>query len=529
MLIGLSKPFLIVCFFQTLTCTYLQSQIDFNSVYEHYYPKIDTQNPDSVLADLIRFEKQVAREASSLQLILAKMYLSEQLASNGKYEQAMTLLLEGEELAEKLNHKLLKGRISYKKGEIQTNLNNYEAAIELFEKAATICKTEKDSQYLAIAYEQLAALYGYKKETEVSTAYYKNAIRLLKKYWPVRDLAIAYSNYGNVLSMSDSSEKAIRYYRKAKKINESNGYTEQLVPSLQNLADELYYADSLNQALLLLRKANKLNEENNWPRYQVVNYSIQSKLFEAYGELDSAIFYLKRKLELSDTIMGPSVQVKIAELNSERELRKKKSDLDSKSKEIQILGTHNKNLFAGILIVSFSLLLLSILIIFLKRKNRKVRNESRESMNKLKELLNQKKVEIENFRQNTTSGSGTSSQQRPVNIPISTHNLRILTPDDWTSFKRIFNKTYPGLLRKIRLEYPNLTEAEERLFLLLLLNLRSNELTNILGVQKDTIKKTRSRLRKKLNLATRESLETFIQHYILTGTDEGSNKTRKQE
>ncbi len=90
------------------------------------------------------------------------------------------------------------------------------------------------------------------------------------------------------------------------------------------------------------------------------------------------------------------------------------------------------------------------------------------------------------------------------------YSQRILTPSDWLSFKAYFEREYPGYLNRIRSCFAGITEAEERLFLFVKLRLTNREIATILGISADSVKKTRSRLRKRLNLSENVELENFV-------------------
>lgn len=93
------------------------------------------------------------------------------------------------------------------------------------------------------------------------------------------------------------------------------------------------------------------------------------------------------------------------------------------------------------------------------------------------------------------------------------YNQRILTPEDWAIFKVHFEKTYPGYLLRLRSVHSTLSEAEERLFLFLKLQLTRKEIADILGISPDSVKKARTRLRKRLELEREDSLEDFVQSF----------------
>ena len=73
----------------------------------------------------------------------------------------------------------------------------------------------------------------------------------------------------------------------------------------------------------------------------------------------------------------------------------------------------------------------------------------------------------------------------------------ILTEEDWLEFKLLFEKVHPHFIAGQKNIYPDLTPAETRLLVLEQLNLSTHEMANMLGVSKNTINQTRSRLRRK--------------------------------
>ena len=81
------------------------------------------------------------------------------------------------------------------------------------------------------------------------------------------------------------------------------------------------------------------------------------------------------------------------------------------------------------------------------------------------------------------------------------------------TFKKHFERSFPGYLSHLRETFPELSQAEERLFLLYKLNLNSKEITKILGISESTVKKGRTRLRKKLGLDKEQDLEQFIREF----------------
>jgi DNA-binding CsgD family transcriptional regulator len=81
---------------------------------------------------------------------------------------------------------------------------------------------------------------------------------------------------------------------------------------------------------------------------------------------------------------------------------------------------------------------------------------------------------------------------------------------DWDDFKLYFEQIHTGFYAKLKISYPELTPLELRHCALIRLNLTLAECASILGISNDSLKVSRTRLRKKLNLSPNQSLTDFI-------------------
>jgi DNA-binding CsgD family transcriptional regulator len=81
---------------------------------------------------------------------------------------------------------------------------------------------------------------------------------------------------------------------------------------------------------------------------------------------------------------------------------------------------------------------------------------------------------------------------------------------DWEDFKFYFEQIHTGFYSRLNLNYPDLTPLELRHCALIRLNLNLSECASILGISNDSIKVSRTRLRKKLKLNPNQSLTEFV-------------------
>ncbi|HLG35515.1 MAG TPA: hypothetical protein VI757_11595 [Bacteroidia bacterium] len=96
--------------------------------------------------------------------------------------------------------------------------------------------------------------------------------------------------------------------------------------------------------------------------------------------------------------------------------------------------------------------------------------------------------------------------------------LKILTKDDWNKFQMNYNKVFPGSIKKTVTAFSDLTESELRMFLLIKLGIRIREVASVLGISQESVRKTRYRMRKKLNIGEEDDLDEFVKKF--SGSDD---------
>lgn len=80
----------------------------------------------------------------------------------------------------------------------------------------------------------------------------------------------------------------------------------------------------------------------------------------------------------------------------------------------------------------------------------------------------------------------------------------------WKQFEDHFLKINPDFYSRILIKHPDLTKSELKLCALLRLNLDSKEIASILCQEYDSVRVSRTRLRKKLNLANETNLVNYL-------------------
>jgi tetratricopeptide (TPR) repeat protein len=122
-------------------------------------------------------------------------------------------------------------------------------------------------------------------------------------------------------------------------------------------------------------------------------------------------------------------------------------------------------------------------------------------------LIEQSGREIEKLR---SSIDESDARQEAVDVLQQLYTSTILTDEEWNNFKMLFEQVHKGYLQRLKDKMPELTPADTRFIVLSKLNLSNKEMAGILGVQHDTIRSYKHRLRKRFGLSEDANIKSFV-------------------
>jgi len=491
------------------------SQNNFNALYEDLDPASDTTSMEEREAMHIDFLENARADDDKLKIIIGHLYLSNDYIIQSNYTESMSHLVQADSLASVENDTLLLGKINHKKGTVYSLLENNEESIKYYETALRQSTRAGDSLNMAITLEQLGSKHISLKNLERAAQYYEKAMPLVERHCSPKSEIVTLVNYGRLKKKQGDFDKAIELQNQAIKLGEEIEDDYEIYAAKINLAFTYSVKNDLIAARDLFKECIQVYEENKWLDFQAVAYDGLAHTYEKAGNADSAYHYFLQYHYLQDSIVGANVQNQISTLENKMELQKK--DIEILTQKTITLKSQQK--FKNAIIGLLALFMLGSWVVwyyFHQAKKVKLRLiENRESLRELSNLLSLKNAELRDITTQLKSQSN-SSIQEDISVPLEETNfydMNILTESDWQTFKSLFERSYPKYLQKIRTKFPEISPAEERLFIFIKLQISNKEAANILGVQSETVKKTRTRLRKKLGLERQENLNEFIQYF----------------
>ncbi len=82
--------------------------------------------------------------------------------------------------------------------------------------------------------------------------------------------------------------------------------------------------------------------------------------------------------------------------------------------------------------------------------------------------------------------------------------------EDWEIFEKYFNVVFGGLLERLAVKYPQLSQGDLKLLAYLKLNLSNKEIANLLNISYRSVEMAKYRLRKKLDLEANDNFSSIL-------------------
>jgi len=277
-------------------------------------------------------------------------------------------------------------------------------------------------------------------------------------------------------------------------------------------------------ALLSYRKGkyqkaiNILNDlKSGFPNYNRMDevYLDLSQAYAYLGMPDSSIHYSRLLFELNDEQKSEANAQALKRTEENMELYQMRVDMLSLKNDQQEKDLQLKNLLLLIASLVIVVLVLAGIFYYLNKKRKEeIRQKSEQLSEKNKELtlvgleVAQKSQWLNSLKKAVNKGADDSEEIRRI---LKAELVRLNKIEkDWANFLNYFEDLYQGFYSKLRERSKSISTSELRLASLIKLELSNSEIADLLNVSSDSVKSSKYRLKKKLNLSEDQDLAQFI-------------------
>ena len=379
--------------------------------------------------------KEAIKIAKELSHAYSIAYASKQIGLVYKYkteyDSAMFYYNRSMEIFDKLGIKRERSILLNRIANIQKRKGQFQLALESFQSALKNSVSQKDTMMLSALYNNLAILYYDLGNYDKALDYQMLNLSIKKAQKSDDYTAIILMNIGNIYQAKDLSEKAIEYYTESLVYMEISGYKydhslllhnmglvyeelgnhkealdyynraiilekelndqEMLVYSTQGVGNILIDMGNFEEGIGYLEKSYRLAERNQDLR-QIHKLSRNLFLeYEAKQNYKSGFKYLKKYVEIEDSLFSIEGKKEIIELEQKYEAEKRKQQIAflEKEREIQKLELEKqeientqKSFQRNVLIIAFALAILLSIYFAMSSKRRKKINGLLRKQNK---------------------------------------------------------------------------------------------------------------------------------------------------
>ncbi|MCS6820205.1 MAG: hypothetical protein RMJ53_05905 [Chitinophagales bacterium] len=352
------------------------------------------------------------------------------------------------------------------------------------------------------------------------------------------------SNLFITLILSKRYEEAMKLYRSETHLlrQKLQEYDKPMaIQIMLNYAKGLVHENKLEEAIKETKLALEISQKHNLKTQELISVNQLAQLYEKKGDCNNAIQYIKKTMELNDSILNFEKTKSIEELN----IKYKSHVKDLTISQLNIQRKSDRRLKVGLGFISL-LVLTSSFIIYNRQKAKyklekelllkneellKAQNELNQSkLNLYEQELSFQKEQLESYTRSVLEKSALIEElKQQLNAlpsektnPISDEKIQkikelvesqILTEDQWNEFRKKFDAVHNNFFLKLKNSYPEITNAEMRMAALIKLNMNNKQIASMLGVSDETVYKTKYRLKKRMGIENDTPLEDILKGY----------------
>jgi len=420
-------------------------------------------------------------------------------------------------------------------GETYNLQEQYDKSLEFHFKALNERKKIPNG-HIAHSYQNIGRLYINIEQYNKAINYYRKALDIRLQQKNKKHIAMCYNGLGNANLKLGAVETAIPFFEKSVVITDSlkAPYVQSI--ALKGLAKSYLKINKLVTAKQYVSQILLSANKHKYRDHRKDGYRILSDIYLANDDYKNAFRYYQKYVTLKDSLINSKTFTQIAELEGVYNTEKKEQEI-IRLKQQQLLFKEKQRYktFTTYAIITVIILLLGFLwyrnlkrkssynqgieikeqeneITQLKLESEEVKNKHyANELNQFMQLMISKNNQIKDLQQELDNIPFKDEQEKEsIEKIIQLHNSRILTDEDWKSFRLIFEQIHPHFIKNLMSKNTSISQGDLKLATLIKLNLSNPEISSILGISAESVRKNKYRFRKKINFNDDESLRKFI-------------------
>ena len=436
-------------------------------------------------------------------------------------------------------------------GIYKSDCGEYDSAEVYLTKSLEINKKIKNEHGIINNKGNLGRLYERQGFLEKAEKIYLEIVSSLVKIQDTQALPVSYYNLSSVYQSKEDLPTALKFIKLAIYYSEKTHDTSLLSTLYGNTGEMFLKTGKHDSANFYLHKSVICSREIDDDETESQALSLLADIDSASGNFQAAYMTMQRISLLKDTICQRKLRNNLKESQWKYENNKKQHLINLQQMTLLSNGKERR-LYNILLIISFIAGIFSIIIIILGKRQyhknlklhvqeieinnlevdrllyneeiNKLRMERIEEDVKIKERelvsialrIDQKNELLDFVSKKVKEFSGNDPGLNPDKVLQdidSSIKLQLNEAEGSDLFNERFSTIHQHFFTNLRKRHPDLSKTELKFCAYLRVHLSTNQIATILNVTNEAIRKSRYRIRKKMNLTREDSLEEYLQGF----------------
>lgn len=503
---------------------------------------LSQKHPDSALIILKRLHAEAVDKNDPLSEGICLQQMGQICYNQGHYAQALEFYLHADKIYSAGKNQ---DRLAANTGEMGV-LYYYNKQLDksraMYNKALNIYKQNNNLKGQAEIFGNIGHLYEKRHQYDSAFYYQHLALKNFTQANYKQGAAKIYENLGSIYEDLAKYDSAYVNFNHSLQLYQEAHNDIGTIEVINNLGDILRKTGKYAESIMQSRKAMAMARQTG-NVYQLASCSKDlGKAYELMNRMDSAYHYaeLSRRYSLEVYSKDGANQTAFLQVLY---------DINKKSDEINRLNNIRKiNRIIGVAVFVVIVLLAILSMVIFSRQRFKIKDQralakQKEAAHELTQLeLKNQQLEEQSLKQQLDV-KGRELSTHTLNLIKNNQflehlrsSLQAMVKEDkrdqkkqmqqlilqinesfnheqhWREFTTAFEQVHQQFFDNIKKYSSELTSADMRMIALLRINLDSNDIATLLGISTDSLRVSRYRLRKKLNIPQGDNLTAFIQN-----------------
>ena len=453
-------------------------------------------------------------------------------------------------LFEKLENKKGIAKVYSMIGVYKSDIGESDSALIYLRKSLQV-NTQLHDRYNIIENKiNMGYVYAYMNENEKAEKIFKESIPdILDLDYDIA-LSVVYSNLAAIKLRIGDYDSSLFYFDRSNKIAKKISYVDILADNYLHISKILFRSEkNYDSALKLVDVAIQYAKKIGNLKQNINALCFGVEIDSTLGNIKEAFVRQNTLIELKDSLNSRKLKHNMEKIEMAYKNQKANSKIAVQSK---IIDSYRKikKLYLILLILSIIVIALLVLLAIIGRysnkKNKLVHQQQMRLMqlevekSKEKEISQQaEKTRIENelkSKERELVSTALQMEQSKEALKLIQHQIKELLQknppneaklrkvdrniqlkikefDNWDMFYRTFNEIHKDFFKKLKEKHPNLTKTELKYCTFIRIRISSKQIASILNVSMEAVRKTRYRIRKKMDLHSKSSLEDYLMKF----------------